>query len=55
MSNIQRPRPKPKSDRLKPLSLHPLTPEEALGAFMRVDAAKVFAAEQKAQKKRPPR
>lgn len=25
-----------KADRLKPLSLYPLTPEKALGAFMRV-------------------
>jgi hypothetical protein len=41
-----------KSDRLKPLSLYPLTPEQALGAFMRTNPKKVKAAEREAQKKR---
>ncbi len=40
-----------KSDRLKPLSLYPLTPEQALSAFMRTDPKKVKAAEQRAKKK----
>ena len=40
-----------KPNRLKPISLHPLTPEQALSAFMRVDSGKVKMAEQKAQKK----
>jgi len=44
--------PKPKrSDRLKPLSLYPLTPELALSAFMQVDPKKVKAAERRVQKK----
>jgi len=29
-----------KPDRLKPLSLYPLTPEQAMGAFMRVKPKK---------------
>ncbi len=29
-----------KRDRLKPLSLYPLTPEQAMGAFMRVKPKK---------------
>jgi hypothetical protein len=29
------------NDRLKPLSLYPLKPEEALGLFMRVDPSKL--------------
>ncbi len=33
-----------KPDRLKPLSLHPLTPEKALQAFMRVKRKKVTKA-----------
>lgn len=47
----RKPKAKGKSDRLKPLSLYPLTPEEALSAFMRTDPKKVKAAERKAQKK----
>ncbi len=43
---------KVKSDRLKPLSLHPLTPEQALRAFLRTDPAKVKAAERKARMQR---
>jgi len=34
------------------LSMHPLTPEQALSAFMQVDPKKVLAAERKAKKKR---
>jgi hypothetical protein len=44
-------KPKSKPNRLKPLSLYPLTPEQALSAFMRTDPAKVKAAERRAQKK----
>ncbi len=43
---------KAKSDRLKPLSLCPLTPEQALLAFLLTDPAKVKAAEQKARMQR---
>ncbi len=44
--------PHKKPNRLKPLSLHPLTPEKALSAFMRVKPKKVKkAAEQKAKRK----
>jgi len=42
---------KSKADRLKPLSLYPLTPEEALSAFMRTDPKKMKAAKRKAQTK----
>ncbi len=38
--------------RLKPLSLHPLTPEQALSAFMRVNPKRILAAERRAAKKR---
>jgi len=31
---------KTKSKRSRPISLHPLTPEEALGAFMKTSAKK---------------
>ncbi len=41
-----------KRDRLKPLSLHPLTPEQALSAFMRVDPKRVLAAERRVLKKK---
>ena len=44
--------PKSKRDRVKPLSLYPLTPERALSAFMRTDPAKVKAAERRAKKQR---
>ncbi len=39
-------------ERLKPLSLYPLTPEQALSAFMRVNPKRVQAAERKAQKRK---
>jgi hypothetical protein len=42
---------KQKIKRLKPISLRPLTPEQALSAFMRVDRKKVLAAEAKGKKK----
>ena len=48
----EKPRVKVKSDRLKPISLHPLTPEQALAAFLRTDPAKVKAAERKARNQR---
>jgi hypothetical protein len=41
-----------KPDRLKPLSLYPLLPEQALLAFLRTDPKKVRAAERKMQKKK---
>jgi hypothetical protein len=48
----QQPKPRGKADRLKPLSLHPLTLEQALSAFMRVNPKKVTKAmERKRQKK----
>ena len=37
-----------KRGRLKPISLYPLTPEQALRAFLRTDPKKVWAAERKA-------
>lgn len=37
-------------DRLKPLSMHPLEPEEALSAFMDVDRDKVLEAEKREKK-----
>ena len=37
--------------RLKPISLHPLTPEQALSAFMRVDPRSIKRAERKAERK----
>lgn len=43
---------KRKSERLKPISLYPLTPEQALSAFMKVDPKKVKAAEAKKMGKR---
>ncbi len=43
--------PKRKTDRLRPISLHPLTTEQALGAFMRVDRKKIIVRKRKAQKK----
>ncbi len=39
-------------NRLKPTSLHPLTPEQALEAFMRVDRKKIMVRERKAKKGR---
>ena len=45
-----------KSERLKPLSLYPLTPEKALSAFMRVKPKKLKTQEHQATlKKKPPR
>jgi hypothetical protein len=41
-----------KPERLKPISLHPLTPEQALSSFMKDDPKKVKAAEAKLAKKR---
>ena len=41
MANEKKQKPPKKPDRLKPLSLYPLTPEKALGAFMRVKPKKV--------------
>ncbi len=34
------------------LSMHPLSPEQALGPFMRVPGSKVLAAEKRAKKKK---
>lgn len=41
-----------KGSRLKPLSLYPLRPEQALSAFMEIDSRRIRAAERKAQKQR---
>jgi len=38
--------------RRRPLSLYPLTPEQALSAFMKVDPKRIKAAERRAKKKR---
>lgn len=40
MAQKKKPTQPKKRDRLKPLSLHPLTPEKALSAFMRVKPKK---------------
>jgi len=42
-------------DRLKPLSVYPLTPEEALAAFMQVDPEKVNRRLKEAKKQRKER
>lgn len=39
-------------DRLKPLSVYPLTPEDALAAFMQVDPEKVNRRLKEAEKRR---
>ena len=39
-------------DRLKPLSVYPLTPEDALSAFMKVDPEKVNRRLKEAEKRR---
>ncbi len=44
-------KPKGKPDRLKPISLYPLTPERALSAFMRVDPKTVKKAMARRRKK----
>ncbi|MCK4431686.1 MAG: hypothetical protein KAW19_10355 [Candidatus Aminicenantes bacterium] len=36
--------------RMQPLSMHPLKPEEALTAFMKIDKKKLLRAEKKAKK-----
>lgn len=38
---------KPSKKRMQPLSMHPLKPEEALTAFMKVDKKKLLRAEKK--------
>ena len=38
-------------ERLQPLSMYPLTPEEALTAFMEIDKKKLLRAEKKEKKK----
>ena len=45
-------KPTPKRPRLKPLSLYPLKPEDALAAFMQVDPAKVEEGMRKLTRKR---
>lgn len=45
-------KPKRKSDRLKPLSLYPLTSEQALRAFMRVDPKTVKQAMARRKRKK---
>jgi hypothetical protein len=52
MSKIE-PKSNGKPDRLKPLSLHPLTPEQALSGFMRVDPKKIEATKRESKKKKP--
>ena len=41
-----------KKTRLKPISLYPLRPEQALSAFMEIDPKRIKTAERKAQKRR---
>ena len=43
---------KKKSDRLKPISLYPLKPEQVLSVFMKVDPERVRVRERKIQKKK---
>lgn len=52
MSEDKDRKPSKKPDRLKPLSLYPLIPEKALGAFMRVKPKRVRSAEGKMEVKR---
>lgn len=40
---------KPLKERLQPLSMYPLKPEEALTAFMGIDKKKLLRAEKKAK------
>jgi len=40
------------AERLKPISLHPLTPEQALSGFMRVDPKKIEVTKREAKKKK---
>lgn len=47
MRERKKPGPKPLT-----VSLYPLTPEQALSAFLKVNPAKVKAAEQKAREKK---
>mgnify|MGYP001557917611 CR=1 FL=1 len=41
-----------KKTRLKPISLYPLRPEQALSAFMQIDPKRIKVKEKKAQKQR---
>ena len=47
---IESKREKEERKYLKPISLYPLNPEEALSAFMKVDPKKIIKREQKAKK-----
>ncbi len=40
-------------ERMQPLSMYPLKPEEALTAFMDIDKKKLLRAEKKAKKRTP--
>jgi hypothetical protein len=40
-----------KPKRLKPISLYPLKPEQALSAFMRIDPERIKSAERRVRKK----
>lgn len=48
----EKPKVKVKSDRLKPLSLYPLTPEKALLVFMKTDPEKVKRAMARRKRKK---
>ena len=48
----EKPKVKAQSGRLKPLSLYPLTPEQALSAFMRVDPKTVKRAMERRKRKK---
>jgi spore cortex formation protein SpoVR/YcgB (stage V sporulation) len=41
-----------KKERLKPISLYPLTPEEAILAFMKTDSKPIFEAEKRERRRR---
>jgi hypothetical protein len=41
-----------KKERLKPISLYPLSPEEAILAFMKTDPKPIFEAEKRERKRR---
>lgn len=45
----------PKSKRLKPISLQPLTPEQALRAFLRIDPKELKRLEQEEKQARSAR
>ena len=51
MANEKKQKRSPRRDRLKPLSLYPMTPEKALSAFMRVKPKKATMGVRKVKRK----